>query len=123
GMRLEFRTPRFNFLLYHILPCMGFFRPNFRTLHLSLLNLIRFLLAQSLNLSRSVWTLSLPSSISTPPRSLVSSANLLRVQSIPSSRSLMKMLNKIGPRTDPWDQHLFSPNLIQPLFPPSHIPH
>lgn len=33
---------------------------------------------------------------------LVSPANLLRVQPVPSSRSLMKMLNRIGPSIDPW---------------------
>uniref|UniRef100_A0A8C0IV30 Proline dehydrogenase n=1 Tax=Chelonoidis abingdonii TaxID=106734 RepID=A0A8C0IV30_CHEAB len=33
---------------------------------------------------------------------LVSSVNLLRVQSTPSCRSLMKTLNKTGPRTDLW---------------------
>jgi len=32
----------------------------------------------------------------------VSSANLLRMDSLPSLRSLMKMLNKTGPSTDPW---------------------
>uniref|UniRef100_A0A8C3HGS8 Galactosidase beta 1 like n=1 Tax=Chrysemys picta bellii TaxID=8478 RepID=A0A8C3HGS8_CHRPI len=45
---------------------MGFFRPKCRTLHLSLLNLIRFLLAQSSNLSKSLWTPSLPSSLLSP---------------------------------------------------------
>ena len=43
-----------------------------------------------------------PSGVSTPPPSLVSSANLLRVHSNSSSRSLMKKLNKTGPSTDPW---------------------
>uniref|UniRef100_A0A452I6L6 Uncharacterized protein n=1 Tax=Gopherus agassizii TaxID=38772 RepID=A0A452I6L6_9SAUR len=37
--------------------------------------------------------------VSTNPPSLVSSANLLRVQSTPSSRSLMKILNKTGSPT------------------------
>uniref|UniRef100_A0A8C3SPV8 Protein cramped-like n=1 Tax=Chelydra serpentina TaxID=8475 RepID=A0A8C3SPV8_CHESE len=45
----------------------------------------------------SLCTLSLPSSVSATLPSLVSSANLLRVQSTPSSRSLMKILNKTGP--------------------------
>ncbi|KAK4813748.1 LOW QUALITY PROTEIN: hypothetical protein QYF61_023684 [Mycteria americana] len=44
----------------------------------------------------------LPSSRSTLPPKLVSSANLLRVHSIPSSRSLIKILNKTGPKTEPW---------------------
>ena len=43
-----------------------------------------------------------PSGVSTTPPSLVSSANLLRVHSNSSSRSLMKKLNKTGPSTDPW---------------------
>jgi len=39
---------------------------------------------------------------------VVSSANLLRVHSVPSSRSLMKMLNRTGPSTDPWGTPLVS---------------
>jgi len=42
------------------------------------------------------------SGVPTTPLSSVSSANLLRVHSVPSSSSLMKKLNKIGPSTDPW---------------------
>ena len=38
---------------------------------------------------------------STAPPSFVLSATLLRMHSIPSSRSLMKMLNKTGPSTNP----------------------
>ncbi|KAK4823665.1 LOW QUALITY PROTEIN: hypothetical protein QYF61_005017 [Mycteria americana] len=44
----------------------------------------------------------LPSSRSTLPHNLVSSANLLRVHSIASSRSLIKILNRTGPSTEPW---------------------
>ncbi|KAK4817624.1 LOW QUALITY PROTEIN: hypothetical protein QYF61_021527, partial [Mycteria americana] len=44
----------------------------------------------------------LPSSRSTLPHNLVSSANLLRVHSIPLSRSLIKILNRTGPSTEPW---------------------
>ncbi|KAK4829606.1 hypothetical protein QYF61_005706, partial [Mycteria americana] len=40
--------------------------------------------------------------LSTLPHELVSSANLLRVHSIPSSRSLIKILNRTGPNTEPW---------------------
>jgi len=36
------------------------------------------------------------------PAQLVSSANLLREHSIPSSRSLIKMLNKTAPKIEPW---------------------
>ncbi|KAF1478525.1 Cilia- and flagella-associated protein 99, partial [Pygoscelis antarcticus] len=42
-----------------------------------------------------------PVSTSTAPLGLVSPANLLRVHSIPLSRSLMKILNSTGPNTDP----------------------
>ncbi|KAK4825953.1 LOW QUALITY PROTEIN: hypothetical protein QYF61_003471 [Mycteria americana] len=45
---------------------------------------------------------SLPALKSTLPPNLVSSANLLRVHSIPSSRSLIKILNRTGPSTEPW---------------------
>jgi len=43
-----------------------------------------------------------PSGASTTPPSFVLLANLLRVHSNSSSRSLMKKLNKTGPSTDPW---------------------
>ena len=43
-----------------------------------------------------------PSCVSAAPPSFVSSADLMRVDSITSSRLLMKMLNKTEPRTDPW---------------------
>jgi len=45
---------------------------------------------------------SLPSTVSTSPLSLVSSANLLRMHSIPSPMSLIKMLKSTGPKTVPW---------------------
>ncbi|KAK4807231.1 LOW QUALITY PROTEIN: hypothetical protein QYF61_024351 [Mycteria americana] len=57
---------------------------------LALLNLMKFTWAHFSSLSRSLWMASLLSSISTAPLSLVSSANLLRVHSIPLSMSLMK---------------------------------
>ena len=38
--------------------------------------------------------------VSAIPLTVLSPANLLRVDFIPSSRSLMKMLNKTGPNTD-----------------------
>ena len=82
--------------------CMGLFLPTCRTLHLPLLNLIRFQSAELSSLSRSRWTTAQPSGVSTTPPSLVSSANLLRVHSSSSSRSLMKKLNKTGPSTDSW---------------------
>ncbi|KAK4810817.1 hypothetical protein QYF61_008789 [Mycteria americana] len=54
------------------------------------------------SLSRSLCRDFLPSSRSTLPHNLVSSANLLRVHSIPLSRSLIKILNRTGPNTEPW---------------------
>ncbi|KAK4814241.1 LOW QUALITY PROTEIN: hypothetical protein QYF61_012737 [Mycteria americana] len=71
------------------------------TLHLALLNLMRFTQAHFSSLSRSLWMTSHPSGVSTAPHSLVSSANLLRVHSISLSMSLMKILNSTGPSTDP----------------------
>ena len=57
--------------------------------------------AQLSSLSSSCWLAVQPSGVSvTTPR--FASANLLRVDSIPSSRSLMKMLNKHRYSTDPW---------------------
>ena len=61
--------------------CMALFLPRCRTLHLPLLNLIRFLFAQLSSLSRSHWTAAQPSGISTTSPSFQSSANLLRVHS------------------------------------------
>ncbi|KAK4825193.1 hypothetical protein QYF61_025121 [Mycteria americana] len=71
------------------------------TQHLALLNLIQLALAHRSSLSRSLCRAFLPSSRSTLPHNLVSSANLLRVHSIPSSRSLIKLLNRTGPKTEP----------------------
>lgn len=42
-----------------------------------------------------------PSSVSATAPTLLSSANLLRVHSIPLSRLLMKILKKTGPSSDP----------------------
>jgi len=73
--------------------CLGFLRPKCKPLHFAVLNLIRFTRAQL-------------SSLLTPlngiPSFLLSSVNLLRVHSIPSSMLLMKMLKSTGPKTDPW---------------------
>ncbi|KAK4822563.1 hypothetical protein QYF61_016132 [Mycteria americana] len=57
--------------------------------HLALLNLTQLTLAHRSSLSRSLCRAFLPSSRSTLPHNLVSSANLLRVHSIPLSRSLI----------------------------------
>jgi len=59
-------------------------------LHFGLLNLFRFTWARLLSLPRYVWIASPPSALSSAPLSSVSSADLLRVHSIPSSISLIK---------------------------------
>ena len=68
------------------------------TLHLSLLNLRRSLTVQLSSQSRSRWMAAQTFGASATPPSFESSAHLLRVHSILSSRSLMKMLNKTRPR-------------------------
>ncbi|KAM9656645.1 uncharacterized protein ACIBXB_008917 isoform 1-T1 [Morphnus guianensis] len=73
-----------------------------RTWHLALLNLIQLASAHRSSLSRSLCRAFLPSSRSTLPPNLVSSANLLRVHSNPSSKSSIKILNRTGPSTEPW---------------------
>ena len=56
------------------------------------------LLAHYLSLFRSLWVGTHPLGMSTTPRSLVLSTNLLRVHSV--LVSLMKMLKSTGPSTD-----------------------
>jgi len=53
-----------------------------------------------LSLSRALWMASHPSGVLTSPHSLVSSANLLRVPSMPLSMSLMKILKSTGLSTE-----------------------
>ncbi|KAK4831169.1 hypothetical protein QYF61_015639 [Mycteria americana] len=69
-------------LSIHSLPslylCLGLPRPMCRTLHLALLNFMRFTWSHSSSLSRSLWMASFPSSVSVAPHSLLSSADLLR---------------------------------------------
>ena len=60
-------------------------------------------LPHTVGLGPSIWSVLMPLQglpRSTLPPSLVSSANLLRAYSIPSSRSLIKMLNKTRPKTE-----------------------
>lgn len=80
----------------------GLPQPRCRTLHLPLLNLMRFTQAHLSSLSRSIWMESLPSIASTAPHCLVSSENLLRVHSIPLSKSPTKMLNSTSPSIGSW---------------------
>ena len=60
-------------------------RPRCRTLHLALLNLMRFTPVHFSSLWRPLWMASLPCSVSTAPLSSVLSADLLRLHSIPQS--------------------------------------
>ena len=55
---------------------LGLLHPKCKTLHFALLVLIRFTWVHLLRLSRSLWTASLSSAISTTPLSMVSSANV-----------------------------------------------
>jgi len=43
---------------------------------------------------------------SAAPSCLVAQENLLRMHSTPASRSLIKMLNRTGPRNEPWGEPL-----------------
>lgn len=68
-----------------------------RTLCLALLNFMRFTRANLSSLSKFLWMASLPSKVPTPPHSLVSLANMLRVLSIPLTMLPTKMLNNTSP--------------------------
>ena len=57
-----------------------------------------------LSLSRSLWMTSFLSAVSTAPLSLVSSANLLRVHSVPSSMLPIK----VSESTSPWGTQLIT---------------
>ena len=74
---------------------LGFLQHRCNTSHLALLNLIQFM-------SRSLWTVPLPSVVSTTLLSLVSFANLLRVHLILLSRSLIKIFKSTILKRDPW---------------------
>lgn len=81
--------------------CQQLFLLTSRTSHLSLLNFIRFLWVHPSSPPRYLWMTSLPSRALSGPPSLVSSTNLMRVYFVTCSRSLIKMLNRTGPRADP----------------------
>ena len=88
---------------------MGLLWPECRTWHHSaLLNLIQFALAHQSSLSRALCRAFLPSSRSTLPPTLVLSAVLISVLSIPSSRLLIKIINRTGLNTEPWGTPLVS---------------
>ena len=85
--------------------CLGLFLPRSRTLHSPVVKFIRFLSAHFSVPLRTPWIVAQPSGVSATPPSFTSSPNLLRVRSAPSSRSLMKMLNRTGPRFDNYALH------------------
>ena len=71
--------------------------------------------------------LSHPSGVLTAPHNLVSSANFLRVHSIPLSMSLIKILKSICPSNDSWEtsfitdfhpniDHHFLDSILQPVL-------
>jgi len=81
-------------------------------LHLALLNLMRFTQAHLSSLSRFLWMTCHPSGMSATPFSLVLSADLLRVHSVPLSRSLIgedvkQYCSHYGPLRDT-TRHLYS---------------
>lgn len=78
----------------------GFISPQVQDF--SLLDFMRLLAVYFHSLLRFVWMAARPSGVSATPPSLVSGANVLRAHSAPSSRSFMKMLNRIGPCTEPY---------------------
>ena len=82
--------------------CLVLFLYRCRTLHFPLLNFMRFPSVHLSSLSRFLRMAAWPSGISGTPHSFVSSADLLKVHSVPSSRSSMKMLNGTGPSINPW---------------------
>jgi len=87
---------------------LGFSQPKYCTLQLALLNLIMFMYAPFQTYPDPSGRASLPSVVSTALLSLVSSANLLRVHSFPSSVSLIKMVKSTGPKTAPWGMLLIT---------------
>ena len=72
----------------------GLSQPKSNTLHLALLNLVRFTLAQFLSLSRSLWRTTLPF------------CHINYTQSL--SLSVIKMLKSTNSKTDPWGTPLFT---------------
>ena len=105
---------------------VGFATSQLKTLHLDLLNLMRFTWVYCLSLSRYFWMASPPSGMSTAPHRLVSSANLKRVHLIQLSMPLMKILKRTSPSTDPWrttlitDLHSITEPLTTTLWVQSH---
>ncbi|KAF4790169.1 hypothetical protein TURU_144694 [Turdus rufiventris] len=74
------------------------------TLHLALLNFTRFAKVNLSSLSSSCWMVSLPSAVFITQLGVISKPDkdLLMVDSIPLSRSSIRLLNRTGPNPDPW---------------------
>lgn len=86
--------------------CMWLLSPKCCIWHLTLLNVMWLGSTHQSCLSRSLCKALLPSGrLSVPPKS-VSSSNLVRAHYIRSPKSLIEMLNKIGPSTVSWGMPL-----------------
>lgn len=79
---------------------LGLFLHRCRTLHFPFLNSMKFLSAHLSSLLKSFWKAAEFSGISDTPHKFVSSMDLLGYTA-PSSRSLMKKLNRIGCSIEP----------------------
>lgn len=90
-------------LSIHWCPChqwyWGLSQYKCSSLHLALLNFVRFAWAPSSSFWGPFGWCRIPHADQLHPSALVSFVNLLRVQLIPLSMSLIKILNSIGPRT------------------------
>lgn len=93
------RTPRifsskllFSWVALSMSWCVKFFFPRCRTLHFSLLNSMSFLSAHFSSISKPNWMGAWYFGILATPPNSVSSANLMRVHSVPTSKLLMRML-------------------------------
>jgi len=80
----------------------------FNILYLALLNISRFMWTHCSSWFRFLWIAFLTYLVSAVPLSLVPSADLLRVRSIPLSMSLIKMLKSTGSKKDPWRTSLIT---------------
>lgn len=96
--------------------CLGLCIPWYRTFHLLSLIFMEAQLAHFSGLLRFPWRVALLSIILTVPSKVVSSVDLLKVHSLPSSWSL-KTLQNIGPSIDPWWMSLVTGHQLD--FPPN----
>lgn len=79
--------------------CLRLFLPRCRTSHFPLINFMRFLFTPFSNLFRSLW-MTIHNYLVYQSLLPVPSLNLLRVQSVPFSRPLMRTLKSTGPTID-----------------------